>query len=336
MAFFSKLLDALVGVKPMKETTSDQLAKGSRKNITYQDPWLTIHEPYFHGHGNYSPNQRWIVGFRDSDGVSTGGMRENGNGAVVLVDIQKEQVLHAQGHFARPVAALVSDTGNYILHDSGFGVGLKGDLIACNIAGKETYRRHFEANIISIGLSQNGRYAVTQTANAPNSIDGNLLELVDLEHKAVLFSENPISGWANTYAFEIDASGVIKKLYVDLQMGRFAYSSAGEFLDKKDYLNARLTKGDFTSKLFAAQELLQLDSTEEGAQKALCAADEALVDQTCDHPHWRAIAYRVRGECFELLGQPAQALVSYEHALNLNPKVGVKKRMTSLRKSSSQ
>jgi hypothetical protein len=82
----------------------------------------------------------------------------------------------------------------------------------------------------------------------------------------------------------------------------------------------------------AAQELLESDPTEEGARRALHVSDQALVDGAGDRPDWRTIARRVRGESFELLAQPVEALAAYDLALESKPKVGVKKRATSLRK----
>ena len=53
----------------------------------------------------------------------------------------------------------------------------------------------------------------------------------------------------------------------------------------------------------------------------------ASVDQ-----RWAAIAYRVRGEAFEVLGRLDDAVEAYTAALSFNPKVGVQRRMAALKK----
>jgi hypothetical protein len=63
--------------------------------------------------------------------------------------------------------AAVSDAGNYIVKDAGFGSALQGDVVAIDPDGRERYRRHYSANVFNIGLSTCGRYAAVQTANAP-------------------------------------------------------------------------------------------------------------------------------------------------------------------------
>ena len=63
--------------------------------------------------------------------------------------------------------------------------------------------------------------------------------------------------------------------------------------------------------------------------------DAALAGGAKDKPDWGSIAHRVRGESYELLGKIPEALSAYEQALSLNPKIGVQKRVTNLRKTLS-
>ena len=57
-----------------------------------------------------------------------------------------------------------------------------------------------------------------------------------------------------------------------------------------------------------------------------------MADGAKDRPDWGAIAHRVRGESFEVLGELSEALQAFELALSLNPKVGLQKRAVALRK----
>ncbi|SDZ70648.1 Tetratricopeptide repeat-containing protein [Variovorax sp. YR266] len=240
--------------------------------------------------------------------------------------------MHELTCFARPMDAAVSDTGSYIVQDAGFGSALMGDVIAIDTDGRERYRRRYSANIFNIGLSRCGRYAAVQTANAPSD-DGNLLEVLDLDLGCAVFSVQPATGWADKYSFHVDSDGRLQALSVEHNgLGRFSYSAAGEFRDAKAFQVTRLDKGDYATKLMAARDLIQGDASPDNAAKALATADAALAEGAKDQPDWGAIAHRVRGESYEALGQLPQALAAFEHALSLNPKVGIQKRATALRK----
>lgn len=297
--------------------------------------WLTVDHPYFFGHANISPDNRWVVGCDDSDGDSRGGHRMKGNGRVILVDYPSDRIVHELKCFARPVDAAVSDSGSYIVHDCGFGSALRGDVIAINTSGDEIYRRHYRANIFNIGMSQCGRYAAVQTANADNK-DSNILEVLDLQNGSTLFSDHPVGGWADGYLFDTDTDGELNQFSVNLKgLGCFRYSSTGEFLDVEALQIARLDKGDYATKIMAAQDLLKTNSTEVNAHKALSVANEALSQGANERHDWGALAHRVRGESFELLGQFSEALEAYEQALLMNPKVGVQRKATTLRRKLS-
>lgn len=305
------------------------------RNAELEGKWLTVDHPSFFGHANISPDKRWVVGCDDSDGDRHGGHRMKGNGRVILVDYVSDRIVHELKCFARPVDAAASDSGSYIVHDCGFGSALRGDVIAINTSGDEIYRRHYRANIFNIGLSQCGRYAAVQTANADNK-DSNILEVLDLKNGKQIFTVRPVGAWADGYLFDTNADGELGQLRVNLRdLGYFRYSTTGEFLDVESLQVAQLDKGCYTTKIMAAQDLLRTDPTNESAKKALSVADAALTQGAGERYDWGALAHRIRGESFELLGQLSDALEAYEQALAMNPKVGVQRRAATLRKKLS-
>lgn len=305
------------------------------RNVELDGDWLTLDNPSFFGRAYISSGKRWIVACDDSDREGCGGFREKGNGCVVLVDHTTDEVIHELTVFARPVEAAVSDIGNYIIHDSGFGSALQGDIIAINVGGQETFRRHYDANIFNISLSRSGRFAAVQTAGSPGN-DGNRFEVLDLHHECSVFSVRPVAGWADSYNFDTDSSGELTRVHVKIKnLGFFRYSPSGEFLDQDALQNAQLDKGDYATKLTAVRELLKADASPDNARRALGVADIALAEGAKERYDWGAIAHRVRGESFELLGQLPEALEAFENAVSMNPKVGVQRRITTLRKKLS-
>ncbi|WP_398496224.1 tetratricopeptide repeat protein [Variovorax sp.] len=335
MGFISKLLGLLSGsTKAVPRTATPAQTRATRRarNANLRDDWLTLIQPDFFGRAHRSPNKRWVVGCNDSDGVGRGGHREGGHGRVVLVDHQSDKVMHELKCFARPMDAAVSDAGSYIIQDGGFGSALSGDVVAIGPDGHERYRRRYSANVFNIGLSRCGRYAAVQTANAPSD-DGNLLEVLDLDREGTVFSVQPATGWADKYSFDVDAEGRLTALGIEHKgLGRFSYSAAGEFQDTQAFQAARLDKGDYSTKLMAARDLLKGDASPDNAEMALSAADAALAEGAKDRPDWGAVAHRIRGESYQALGQFPEALEAFDLALSLDPKVGVQKRAMALRK----
>ncbi|VVE33931.1 tetratricopeptide repeat protein [Pandoraea sputorum] len=339
MSLVSRLLDLLVGAKAPGSTTEQPISAPARAeirpatpNASVQNHWLTVQHPAFFGKARFSPNKRWIVGCNDSDGNGKGGFREGGNGRVVLVDQQADNVLHELTCFARPTDAAVADPGTYIVLDSGFGSALQGDIVALDIEGHERFRRRYNANVFNLGLSKCGRYAAIQTASAPND-DGNLLEILDLDSGAAVFGTSPVTGWADKYSFKVDAKGRLAALIVEHKhLGRFRYSGAGQFQDLEAFQAARLDKGDYATKIMAARDLLKNSATPESAHRALNAVQAALAEGANDRPDWAAEARRAQGEAYELLDQLPEALEAYDRALSLDPKIGVQRRASSIRK----
>lgn len=339
MGFLSKLKGLLTGPASPEAEAFYAVRPNSRagsghaiRNVLLQNNWLTLKEPSFFGRSHSSPNGHWAVGRNDSDGVSRGGYRDSGNGRVVLVDLSSDRAVYESTFFARPLDAAVSDSGTFIVHDAGFGSALKGDVVAVGMDGRELYRRHYSANVYNIGLSRCGRFAAVQTANAPHD-DGNLLEVLDLDRCKAVFSVQPETGWADCYSFDVNAAGDLQTVVVEhARLGRFRYSALGEFQDTQAFQIARLENGDYATKIMSARDLLKTDATLDNAKKSLTTVDAALAEGAKDRPDWAALAYRVRGEACELLGQSSEALDAFDQALSLNPKIGVQKRAMALRK----
>uniref|UniRef100_UPI002B05E7B6 tetratricopeptide repeat protein n=1 Tax=Providencia alcalifaciens TaxID=126385 RepID=UPI002B05E7B6 len=118
------------------------------------------------------------------------------------------------------------------------------------------------------------------------------------------------------------------------ELGDFKYSLNGEFIDNEQYDNALLESGDYSTKIMAARDLIKTASSQEETKKALKAIESAIDDGALNDKNWLAIAYRVQGEAHELLGDVHAALDSFDKALALDPKIGIKKKADKLRKIS--
>lgn len=303
------------------------------RNATIAGRFLTLRSPGFFGVAYVSRDGRWVVGCFDGDEASSrGGCRDSGNGRVVLVDLPADQVIVEVNSLARPMDAAVADNGSFAVLDRGFGMSLESTLLVFDEAGGQRFTRHFHANTDSIGLSRCGKFAVAQTANNPDSTDGDALWLFDVSGGKELFSRPPATEWAREYDFDVDVeAGELRAVRAKVgELGWFRYSASGDFMDEAAYFAARLERGDYADTLLAARELLDREAGPSAPARCVAAADRALEAGATDDRGWCTEAHRIRGEAYERMDRPAEAIAAYELAIASNPKVGLKKRVAAL------
>ncbi|MEX6120215.1 hypothetical protein AB6G31_21765 [Providencia hangzhouensis] len=299
--------------------------------IEINDEFLSIDGIGFFGRSYISQNNLWVVGCMDSDGHGRGGHRDKGNGKVVLIDYVSKKIIHVVNEIERPFDADISNIGTYIINDSKFNLNLESDLIAIDKDKNELFRRKYQANIYNLAISNCGGYAIVQTCNSPSK-DGDLLELINIKNKEIIFSINPLTGWADKYIFNLENDKLTSISIIYNELGDFKYSLNGEFIDNEQYNNALLEFGDYSTKIMAARDLIKNTPSQEDTKKALKAIESAINKGALNDKNWLPIAYRVQGEAYELLGDNYAALDSFDKALALAPKIGIKKKADKLRK----
>jgi len=279
---------------------------------------VDIPERKFVGLSARSPNGRYTLAWSD------GGPDQTRKGRWLLLEGRK---VIADGRMPRPNDGKVCDTGIFILNDWGSSSALSGTFKAFRPDGTVILTRKFSANLFNNGLSADGRFAVCQTCNAPSEDAGGLF-VFDLASGAEAHSWAPESGWANTYEFSADGQTVALGY---AQMGAFRYTLAGEFIDRSLWLSASLRKGD----LYTVQRLLaEVDGkpSPELVRLLLPAIETGMKALHATQGKVKAFALKLRGQCYDALGDTAPALAAFTEALALDPKVGVKRRAEQLRK----
>jgi curved DNA-binding protein CbpA len=152
----------------------------------------------------------------------------------------------------------------------------------------------------------------------------------DLEARKQLFSINPAAGWADEYEF-LEEQAVFCVRIRDV--GLFRYDQTGAFLDEAAFLEAKLNSNRFDLVLPTA-ELLLKDTERQGVEVAriLAAVSNARSNGADGEQQWKALALKLQGTCHELLGNDGSALLAFNEAMSINPKIGVKRKVESLRK----
>jgi hypothetical protein len=280
---------------------------------------VNIPSSNFYGISSKSPNGRFTIAWVD------GGPDQSRRGRYVVLDRGK---LVAEGKMSRPNDGKVANNGVFILNDWGAIETLSGTLTAFGPDGTSTLSRKLKANLFNNGLSADGRWAVCQTANAPSEDSGRLF-VFDLVAGKEVSSWQAESGWANVYEFSTDGTTI----YLGYFDGtKFAYTREGEFIDRTLWLTVGLQKGN----LLVVETLLSECDNRPSHQLTdllFPAIDRALAAMRKDDVRTQARGLRLRGTCLESIGETGQALLAYEQALSLDPKIGVKRKASQLRKS---
>lgn len=275
-------------------------------------------------YGSYtrSPNGRFRIAWRD-------GGSDRGNGHYVLID--GEEIV-CQGQMERPQDGKVADNGVFILNDWRSSSDLTGTFRAFRADGSKLLSQDYAANLFNNGLSADGRLAACQTCNSGDEDDSAVLSVFDLTEGKELHRFRAETGWPSTYAFSAD--GETLTLGYANGEGEFAYKLDGTFIDRDAWIAARLRRGD----LYMVRQVID----EAGGKPDQKAAERLLgsVERGLAHKNWRddtsqALGFRLRGEVLEAMGELERSLESYDKALALNPKIGIKRRADQLRKAAS-
>jgi tetratricopeptide (TPR) repeat protein len=294
------------------------------------DTMIEVPSVSFFGNASKSPNGVYILAWCDADVSSgVGGFRTKGLGRYVLVD--SNEVL-ADGKMERPNDGKVANNGNFVLHDWGFGEGLKGDFCAFDKDGQLILKHSFQANLYNNGLSADGSLAICQMCNSPHS-DGATIAMFDLKSAKLLWQRIPEVRDADSYRF--DAVSSIVYLHHPIH-GELGFSFDGVFLDEDKLVNSIMKHG----RCFEVLDLGLARLSELRVEGNACRDDleTALhilrsAAARCDFEKDRARAHRGQGEIHELLGDIESAIASYEAALEMDSKAGVKRRLDILRKT---
>lgn len=277
----------------------------------------------FMGLSAKSPNNRFTIAWAD------GGPDQSRIGRYVLLD--RSHVV-AEGKLARPNDGKVANNGVFILNDWGSIETLSGTFRAYRPDGKLILKRQFKANLYNNGLSQDGRLAVCQTANSSDENDSARLTIFDLDKGVEVACFAPPSGWASAYSFPTDGQ-TVELHYRD--RGQYAYRLNGEFIDRQKWIDDGLRAGD----LYLIESLFAdcgRKPREEMARHFLEAVKAGLLAKRNADPRTQARLIRIAGECFDSQGAADLALTWYDKALALDPKIGVKRRASALRKGAEK
>lgn len=293
----------------------------------FSDRFVRISQHDMFGEFSRSPNGRYMLVWQDAHLQAINGKTHTIKGRYMLFD--RDRVL-CDAHMERPNDGKVSDSGAFILNDwRSFGGELQGTFYAFRSDGSEILRQNYCANLYNNGLSRDGHWAACQTCNAPSERDGSILTIFNLDRGKEHARWSAESGWPDGYEF---AENENKIFLVSRDLGKFAYSLDGEFLDRQTWQDAGIANGNV---YIIANALQQMGDTPlpNVLTRMITGLDIALKKPHNSDTYSQAHILRLKGECHDKLSDWKSALECYEAALALNDKVGAKRRVSQIRKA---
>ncbi|MCL4502368.1 MAG: hypothetical protein M1438_11040 [Deltaproteobacteria bacterium] len=312
----------MVGIKLQGVSTPDP-------NFEFSQNWLRFDSIGFFGSGSASPNGRYIVGSQDYDyrGGTYGGHRSKGKGRVILAEGQQ---LVWQVDLERPNDAVVSDHGTVAVNDWLFGDGLHGIFYLIDLQGRK-FGYRTKANLNKCGFSKDGALAWCTTLSNPD------YEPDDC--KTFIFSTSP-----SAFILKLEGHMPPDDLALvnnEIQLKRHGsterYDLSGNLLNPEEVEKAYQ---EYTLEHGSPWELVELAKSRFYGQDKdkITAAEAQEINHILDKvigmagidDHYRAWAFRIRGELAEARNDFQAAADHYRTALSYNPKVGVIRRLSRL------
>jgi len=311
----------LFGSKKKKAPEKDDVRKVGSRMLRISS--LDMFGPY-----SESRDGRYLLLRQDSDREQgRGGYRESGNGKFALVD--NGSVVFA-GECERPTEGAVSNSGTFAITDTLFGDKLGSKLYVYSADGNLIFEHRFSANTLNIGISPEGTHVVAQMCNSDTDDSGKLF-LFEISQPKVIAAFIPETGWANEYEFSVP-DGILSLCYRGNR--KYKYRFDGTFLDTERFERERVEDASPTELVLLVREKMK-SATNEELPGLLSLIDRAFAGNLSEYHDYRALAFRVKGEINESLGNKDQAISAYQEAINIDPKIGVKQRLKKLEKANA-
>lgn len=300
------------------------------------DGWLTIDSIGYFGQYVQSPNGRYTLSWVESPIMEgSDGRSRKPQGTYLMMDGKNVVV---NGRMPRPNDGVVSDVGVFAINDWTFSEGLAGIFNVISPRGDALLKARFRANLNNCGLSNDGRFAVCQTCNSDHEAHSGMLFFFDVSNGKLLWKKEPETGWASGYEFDVPN----RLLYLCYEgVGKYRYTFEGQCLDEERWRQEsrakRLQNPSGYDLVYIAEE--KMGEIETGKASADQYTEvESMLKRSVGmdiSENTKAQAHRRLGEIAEKLGRPSDAIREYERALELNPKVGCKRRLAQLKQQNA-
>jgi hypothetical protein len=272
----------------------------------------------FYGFPSYSPNKKYCVSF--CDGHFENDKWKKGNLAVLY-----ENKLLFKKRIERPHDCKVADDGIAICCDWQNSDELAGKFLIFDKEGQIIYSHKTSANLGSASISDDSTISIFETYGS-DTTDSNKIFIVDIGAKKILKKiDRPV------YFSEVKIDPLKRLLKLKDKKGLvFELDFNGLQTNRADYENQIMQKGSVLDKIYLFDE--KPDEICFQDINYLNVLTQALNNkEACDRLRKESIYKRI-GEWHLANNDTEMAIENWEKALKLNPKVGLKRKLESLKK----
>ena len=197
--------------------------------------------------------------------------------------------------------------------------------------GKLLTSGQLHAAIVNPSISETGKFAVFQSAASDNE-DSMQLIVYDVDAKTILWQTEWGPHWAHAYNFD-EANKKLTLIYPEL--GNYEFGPDGSFLSG-DQWEIDQVKLSYGKELNQIVESLILNNFEAAKSiRLLKLLNERSQERWFqNNPKDKSFILRSIGEVQLAMGQKTQSSETWERAVSLNPKIGLQRKLESLRKLS--
>lgn len=249
-------------------------------------------------------------------------------------------VVLARGSLERPGEGAVANTGRFVIADGHAGDGLVSTFLAYEPDGTLLLSERFGANAGHLTISGDGRHAVVETMHNPaDPTRSNRLIAYDLDRRTKLWD---IPRRTNVRQVGIDTyhgAVVCRTRAGRLATVQLLTGEADENWDPigtADNLLVEKVPDQVVGDPFDEMEVLEagvrwkLATVSEARALRMLARSERLVPAFFGYPRRQARCLYLQGKILEHLGRPDEAGRAYLCGLDLNPGLGVRRRLAAL------
>lgn len=294
----------------------------------FEGDFLNLEHPYFFGQCKKSPNKKLAIAWRAPSGDEVGKQ-----GIYLIYDVTADKVL-LWGSCIKPGGASIANNGVAVIEDWHNPQALEGTLIVHDEKHEIIIQRYIRSNILTSGISANGKFAYCQTANNKDATaEGNSILFFNVEEKTELYCVGLQIGWPQKYSVD-EKHGVLIGEFKG--GGTVRFGRDGQHGDERDS-EAMLASSDFVTVLRQAEKLVKGSDDEDELVLAAQALNRVIGTGAAREPDVIvAQAYRALGTIYELLSKEPESLSAFDLALALDAKIGVKRKADALRKKLAQ
>ncbi|WP_418262898.1 tetratricopeptide repeat protein [Flavobacterium faecale] len=267
----------------------------------------------FIGITNFSPNNLFGVscnpGYNDNDKWF--------NGKIAVFNNKK---LLFKKDLKRPNNCALSNNGVTICCDWLSSDKLSGKFYVFDINGNEIFHLETQANLGSCCISENGEISVFETYNSDNE-DGNNLFIIDIAKGSIINKiKKPISFSKAIINTEVRTIELISKSEFI-----FEIDFDGQQVNLQEYKKKLLDKGSTNDILLYYSNLPNEIKFQD--EDYLAVLEKATKNGDSFISLRNEKVYREIGDFYEVSGYVERAIKYWQKAIEINPKVGIKKKL---------